>query len=257
VAIINQAMARQYWPQGDPLNEQIVIGKGRDRALDDPARQIIGIAGDVRDDGLNNPPKPAMYIPLAQIPERLAVGFAHNLPLVWIVRTRVDPYSLSSTIQRELRQASGGLPLGSIRSMDEIMAQSTASADFRMLLLSIFGGSALVLAAIGIYGLMAYAVQQRSQEIGIRLALGAESKDVRFLVVVQGMRLALIGIGIGIAGALALTWLIDRFLYGIRPMDPVAFTTMPLLLSVVALLSAWLPARRASRVDPVEALRCE
>jgi ABC-type antimicrobial peptide transport system permease subunit len=198
-----------------------------------------------------------MYIPLAQIPEGLAVGFAHNLPMVWIVRTRVEPYSLSSAIQNELRQASGGLPLGSVRSMEELMAQSTASADFRMLLLSVFGCSALVLAAIGVYGLMAYVVQQRSQEIGIRLALGAESKDVRSMVVVQGMRLALIGVAIGIGAAFGLTWLIGRFLYGVRPMDPFAFTMMPLLLSGVALLSVWLPARRASRVDPVEALRCE
>ena len=126
-----------------------------------------------------------------------------------------------------------------------------------MLLLSIFGASALVLAAIGIYGVMAYTVQQRSQEIGIRLALGAQSKDVRWMVVIQGMRLALIGIAIGIAAAFGLMRVIDRFLYGVRPMDPLAFTMMPLLLSVVALVSVWLPARRTSRVDPVVALRCE
>ena len=257
VAIVNQAMARQYWPQGDPLHEQIVVAKGRDRAFDEPARQIVGIAGDIRDDGLNHDPKPAMYIPLAQIPEGLAVGFAHNLPIVWIVRTRVDPYSLSSAIQNELRQASGGLPTGTIRSMDELMAQSTASADFRMLLLSIFGGAALLLAAIGIHGLMAYTVQQRTQEIGIRLALGAESSHVRNMVVLQGMRLVLIGVAIGIAAAFGLTRLIAGFLFGVQPLDPLAFTTMPLLLSAVALLSVWMPARRASRVDPAEALRCE
>jgi putative ABC transport system permease protein len=257
VVMINEAMARQYWPQGDPLHDQIVMGKGLGRAFDDPARQIVGIVGDLRDDGLDHDPKPAMYIPQAQIPEGLAVGFAHNLPVVWIVRTRVEPHSLLSTIQNELRQASGGLPVGTIRSMDELMAQSTASADFRMLLLSIFGGAALLLAAIGIHGLMAYTVQQRTQEIGIRLALGAQSSHVRNMVVLQGMRLVLIGVAIGIAAALWLTRLIAGFLFGVQRLDPLAFTTMPLLLSAVALLSVWLPALRASRVDPVEALRCE
>jgi putative ABC transport system permease protein len=257
VAIVNQAMARRFWPQGDPLSAQIVIGKSLGRAFDDAPRQIVGIVGDLRDDGLENSPRPAMYIPLAQFPAGLAAVSSRSILMKWIVRTRVEPYSLSSAVKNELRQASGGLPVGSILSMDEIMAQSTASADFRMLLLSIFGGSALVLAAIGIYGLIAYTVQQRSQEIGIRLALGAESKDVRFMVVFQGMRLALIGIAIGIVAACALTWLIGRFLYGIHPLDPLTFTMMPLLLSAVALLSVWLPARRASRVDPVKALRCE
>jgi putative ABC transport system permease protein len=257
VAIVNRAMALQYWPQGDPLHEQIVIGKGLGRVFEEPARQIVGIAGDIHDDALNQPPKPEMYIPLAQIPDGLAVGFAHNLPIVWMVRTRAEPYSLLSAIQNELRQASGGLPVGTIRSMDELMARSTASADFRMLLLSIFGGAALLLAAIGIHGLMSYTVQQRTQEIGIRLALGAESRQVRNMVVLQGMRLVLIGVAIGIAAALWLTRLIAGFLFGVQPLDPLAFTTMPLLLSAVALLSVWLPARRASRVDPVEALRCE
>src|SRR5258708_1411261 len=250
-------MARQYWPRGNPLNEQIIIGKGRGRAFEEPARQIVGIVGDVRDDGLNQPPKAAMYIPLAQIPEGLTVGIAHSLPIVWIVRTRVDPRTLRSVIQSELRQASGGLPVGTIRTMDELMAQSTASADFRMLLLTIFSGAALLLAAIGIYGMMAYSVQQRSQEIGIRLALGAESSHVQNMMVRQGMRLALIGVAIGIAAASGLTRLIAGFLFRVQPLDPLAFTMMPLLLSAVALLSVWLPARRASRVDPAVTLRCE
>jgi len=257
VAIINRAMARRYWPQGDPLKDRIVIGKGRGSVLEDPPRQIVGIVGDLRDDGLNHDPRPAMYVPLAQVSDALAAGFARNLPLVWIVRTRADPRSVRDAIQSALSQASGGLPVGNIRTMDEILSQSTARADFSMLLLSIFGGSALLLAAIGIYGLMAYSVRQRSQEIGIRIAIGAEPKDVRRMVVWQGMRLALLGAAIGIAASFGLTRLVESYLFQVHRLDPLAFTTMPLLLFAVTLLSVWLPARRASRVDPAAALRCE
>jgi putative ABC transport system permease protein len=141
--------------------------------------------------------------------------------------------------------------------MDEVVVHSTAREDFNMLLLTIFGCSALLLAAIGIYALMAYSVQQRTQEIGIRMALGTESADVRNLVVFQGMQLALIGVVIGIAAAFGLTRLIATLLYGVRTWDPITFTTVPLLLAAVALIAVWLPARRATRIDPVNALRYE
>jgi ABC-type antimicrobial peptide transport system permease subunit len=198
-----------------------------------------------------------MFVPVAQVRDGVTALNARIGPIIWLVRTRVAPLSVSSAIQVKLRQTSGGLPVGRIRSMDQVVVQSTARADFNMLLLTIFGCSALLLAAIGIYGLMAYSVEQRTQEIGIRIALGAATGDVRNMVVFQGMRLALVGVGIGVAGAFGLTRLIASFLFGVHAWDPLVFTIVPLLLSTVALLAVWLPARRATLVDPVDAIRYE
>jgi ABC-type antimicrobial peptide transport system permease subunit len=141
--------------------------------------------------------------------------------------------------------------------MDEVMAQSTARSDFNMLLLTVFAGSALVLAAIGVYGLMAYSVQQRTQEIGVRLALGADTSRVRNMVIRQGMTLVVIGVTIGLASAFGLTRVMASFLFGVTPRDPLVFILVPIVLAVVGWLGVWLPARRASRVDPVIALRVE
>ena len=256
VAIINQAMARQYWPTGDPLTDRITIGQGLPE-LGDFTRQIVGVVGDVRDGALNREPRPVMYIPWAQVPDAHNVTLVGIAPLTWIVRTRAESSSLNSAIQNELRQASGGLPVARPRTMDDIVAQSTARSDFNMLVLTIFAGSALLLAAIGIYGLMAYSVQQRQQEIGIRMALGADSQHVRNMVVRQGMSVALLGVAIGLASAFALTRIIASFLYGVTARDPAVFLAVPLLLSAVALIGVWLPARRAARVDPAIALRAE
>ncbi|HEV8415565.1 MAG TPA: ABC transporter permease [Bryobacteraceae bacterium] len=258
VVIINQEMARRVWPNSDPLNDRLLVGRAFGPEYDqDPVRQIVGIVGDVRDVGLNQNPRPAMYVPIAQLPEGVNSLVLPILPIAWIVRTRVPPESLSMAIQNELRQASGGLPVARVRSMDEVAAQSTARSRFNMLLMSIFGGSALLLAATGIYGLMAYSVQQRMQEIGIRIALGAATSDVRSMVISQGMRLALIGAGIGIVLAFGMARFIASFLFGVKAWDPIVFITVPILLSTVALFAVWLPALRASRIDPIDALRHE
>jgi predicted permease len=255
--IINQAMAKRFWPQGDPLADQLIIGRSLGPDFNDSPRQIIGIVGDLRDNGLNNDPGPTMYVPHAQITDNMNAGVGSLTPMAWVVRTRVEPHSLSTAIQKELSDVSGGLALAPIRTMDEIVSRSTANTDFNTLVLTIFAGTALLLAAIGIYGLMAYSVEQRTQEIGIRLALGAESGSVRNMVILQGMRLALVGVVIGVASAFGLTKLIASLLYGVKARDPLVFIGVPVLLSVVALLAVWLPARRATRVSPVDALRCE
>jgi putative ABC transport system permease protein len=156
-----------------------------------------------------------------------------------------------------LREASGGLPVAQVRTMEQTMSRSTAGSDFNTLVLTIFGCSALLLAAIGIYGLMAYSVAQRTQEIGIRLALGAGSSRVRNMVVIQGLRLALAGAVVGLAAAFGLTRLIASFLYGVKAWDPLVFVSVPVILIGVALAAVWLPAVRASRVDPIRALRYE
>jgi ABC-type antimicrobial peptide transport system permease subunit len=169
----------------------------------------------------------------------------------------VAPYSLSQPIREELQKASGGLPVAQIRSMEDVVSRSTARADFNMLLLTVFGCSALLLAAVGIYGLMAYTVQQRTQEIGIRMALGAGRSGVRNMIVLQGMRLVWAGAVLGLIAAFALTRLIASFLFGVKAWDPLVFISVPLILSAVALIAVWLPARRATRVDPMLALRYE
>jgi putative ABC transport system permease protein len=257
VVIVNETMARQFWPKGDPLTDRILIGHGVGPDFEEAPRQIVGISGDVRDAALSASPQPMMYVPQAQVTDGMTALNARIGPLAWIVRTRGDPKTMASQIQEQLRQASGGLPVARVRSMDEVVIHSTARADFNMLLLTIFGGSALVLAAIGIYGLMSYSVEQRTQEIGIRMALGAESHNVRNLVVGQGMRLVVAGVVAGLAAAFGLTRLISSFLYGVHALDPLVFVTVPLLLSLVALFATWVPARRATRIDPIEALRYE
>jgi predicted permease len=256
VAIINQAMARRSWPDSDPLNDRLSIGKGVGPEFEEPARQIIGIVGDVHDGPLYRNPQPTMYVPAAQLTDGLNARIVRGA-MAWVVRTRVEPHALGAAIQNELRQASGGLPVASIRSMDDIVVRSTARADFNMWLLTVFGLSALLLAALGIYGLMAYSVQQRTQEIGIRLALGAERSRVRNMVAFQGMRLAAIGVAIGIVSSYGLTRFIASFLFGVKAWDPLVFASTPIVLSTVALLAAWLPALRASRIDPIDALRHE
>jgi putative ABC transport system permease protein len=257
VAIINQAMAKRFWPNGNPLADRISIGKGLGPRMELVGRQIVGIAGDVRDGGLNRDPQPIMYVPWAQMPDAHSANLLDITPVAWIVRTRGEPYALSGSIQRELRLASGGLPVARARTMDEIVVRSTARSDFNMTLLTTFALSALLLAAIGIYGLMAYSVQQRTQEIGIRMALGAGADTVRNMVIRQGMSVALVGVAIGLVAAYALTRVIASFLFGVTARDPVVFVSVPLLLSSVALLGVWLPARRAARVDPVVALRTD
>jgi predicted permease len=257
VVVINQALAKRFWPTGNPLNDRLIIGKGVGPEFEEPARQIIGIVGDSRDNGLNRNPNPMMYVPVAQVTDGVTALNSRIRPLIWVVRTRVPEYSLSPAIQAALRQASGGLPVAKVRSMDEVVAQSTAREDFNMLLLTVFASAALLLAAIGIYGLMAYSVEQRTQEIGIRMALGAEAGDVRKMVISQGLGLALIGVAIGIAAAFGLTRLIASFLFGVKSSDPAVFIAVPVLLSAVALLAVWIPARRATRVDPLDALRYE
>jgi predicted permease len=216
VMLINEAMARQFWPKGDPIGERIRLDKELGLDFEMPPWQIIGIVGDVKHDGLNRTPGPMLYVPVLQLPDRLTALGNRTFPTTWVIRTKVEPYSLRADIEPELRIASGGLPVGHIRSMEQVRAEYTARANFNMMLLNIFAGVALLLAAIGIYGVMAYAVQHRTQEIGIRMALGASPRDVRRMVVRQGMRLALIGVSLGVMGAFALTPLMASLLYGVH-----------------------------------------
>jgi putative ABC transport system permease protein len=257
VVVINEAMARQYWPKADPLSDRLVIGKGVMREFAaEGERQIVGVVADIKSNGLDSEPQPQMWIPQAQVPDAANALNVSLTPISWIVRTQVPPQSLSGAIQDQLRQSTG-LPVSDVRSMDEIAALSVSRQKFNMWVMTVFGGCALLLAAIGIYGLMAYSVEQRTQEIGIRLALGAQGSQVRQMVVRQGMLLALVGVVIGLAASFGLARLITTFLFGVTARDPLVFAGVPALLACVALLAVWLPARRASKVDPLIALRYE
>ena len=257
VVVINESMAKKYWPKEDPVGQQIIIGKGVGPEFDEPARQIIGVAGDIHNGGLGRDPFPTMIIPQAQVPDGMTALNARIGPVIWLVRTHTEPHQLISAVSEQLRQASGGFPVARVRSMDEVVVHSTARESFNMLLLSIFGASALVLASIGIYGLMAYSVQQRTQEMGIRMALGADRSRIRNLVVWQGMQLTIAGVIVGAGAAFGLTRLIASLLFGVKSWDPIVFVTVPVVLAAVALLAVWLPATRASRLDPMAALRVE
>jgi predicted permease len=258
VTLINQAMAREFWKNDqDPLGRQIVIGKGVGPEFEEPARTIIGIVGDVRDGGLNRDPGSLMIVPLAQLTDGLTLLNSKVAPVTWVVRTQLEPHQAVAAVTDQLRNASGGFPVARVRTMDEVLVNSTARQDFNMLLLTLFGAAALVLAAIGIYGLMAYSVEQRIQEIGIRMALGADRGRIRGMVVWQGMRLALVGVALGVCAAFGLTRLIASFLFGVKSWDPVVFVTVPVVLCAVALLAVWLPATRAARLDPVRAMRID
>lgn len=257
VVIINEAMAKQYWPNGNPLRDRLQKGPGAGPAFAEPPRQIIGIVGNTRDGGPNRDAFPTMYIPLAQMPDGETALNSRVAPLWWVVRTQGDPHALVAPVTAALREATGGLPVAHIRTMDEIDHLMISQQRFNMLLLTVFGASGLLLAAVGIYGLMAFSVEQRTQELGIRMAMGAQASQLRNMVLGQGMMLTLCGVAIGIVAAFWLTRFLASFLFGVKAWDPLAFILTPLLLSVVALAATWIPALRATRVDPMTALRFE
>ncbi len=258
VAIINEAMAKQFWPKGDPLSDRLIIGRGVMKEFaGEPERQIIGVIADTRDGSLNDDPGPEMFIPQAQVPDAgQRAERAHHADRVGRAHARSIRSRSTGRCRKQLRQATG-LPVSDVRTMDEVVVRSVSRQRFNMWLMTAFGISALALAAIGIYGLMAYSVEQRTQEIGIRLALGADSSAVKNMVIFQGMRLAIVGVVVGIAASFGLAKLIASLLFGVTAWDPAVFVTAPIVLTLVALIAAWIPARRASRVDPIDALRYE
>lgn len=257
VALINEAMARRYWPGKDPIGQQVLISRGLGAGLDESTHTVVGIVGDTHNAGLGRPADPLLLVPLTQVTDGYTASYANVQPLLWAVRTRGEPYSFLPAVADQLRLASGGFPVAHVRTMQQVLGGSTARDRFNMVLLTIFGAVALVLAALGIFGLMAYTVAQRNQEMGIRIALGADRPAIRRLVVWSGMRLALAGIAIGLAAAFVLTRLIASLLFGVRAWDPFAFLWAAAILGVVALLAVWLPSVRACRIDPIQALRTE
>ena len=255
VVIINAALARKYWPKQDALGQVMVIGKGLGPQFDDPPRQVVGIVADIHETSLAHKDEPVTYIPEAQMPEGLTKLANSVVPLGWIVRTAGDPMSLRSAIEQEMQAVDSRVPVSHVRTMEQIVAQSLAARNFNMLLLSIFAGIALLLAAIGIYGLMAYTVEQRTQEIGIRVALGAGRGEVMRLIVFGGMKLALIGVGTGLLAAFGITRVLASLLFGVKAFDPATFALVAVALTAIAALASYVPARRAAAVQASNALR--
>jgi ABC-type antimicrobial peptide transport system permease subunit len=223
---------------------------------DEPVRQIIGVVGDIRSEGLDAKPRPIMYVPQAQLPDAENAFFLRLLPLTWVVRTQAEPLTLLAAIQEQMQQSTG-LPVTDVAPMDRVVRAQIGRQRFSMALMTVFGSMALLLAAIGIYGLMAFTVEQRRQEIGVRMALGAESGQVRNMVLREGMSLALAGVVIGLAAAWSLAQSIESVLYGVRARDPIVFAAVPVILGAVALLAIWLPAMRASRLNAIDSIRYE
>jgi putative ABC transport system permease protein len=248
VVIINERFAQKFFPGENPVGKRIKPGWSVDDS-GEKMRTIVGVVGNVKHNALNKDFTQEMYMPLSQLP----------IGTTWLViRTNVaNPAGLISSIRSELAQVDKNIPLTRVRVFDEYMSRSLSRPRFNALLLSIFAGTALVLTAIGIYGVMAYSVAQRTGEIGIRMALGAAQSAIFRLVVGQAMTLVGISLAIGLVGAFAATRLLNSLLFGVGAWDPITFGLIVLLVSVVAFLAAWLPARRASRVDPIIALRSE
>ncbi len=245
VVIINEALARRDFSTEDPLGKRIAFGRSNNQPL---WSEIVGVASDVRSLELNTEPTPEAYTPYLQnsVPE-----------MSFVIRTATDPLSFAAAVQNELRAIDKNQPIANIKTMEQVVYEAATQPRFNTLLLGIFACVALLLAAAGIYGVMAYSVAQRTHEIGIRLALGARPRDVLKLVIGQGATLTAIGLGVGLVGALIVTRALASLLYGVTPTDPLVFVSVAALLSGVALVATYVPARRAMKVDPMIALRYE
>lgn len=244
VLIVNESMAKQVWPNEDPLGKRLMLDYNRGKY----AYEVIGITRDIRYYGLRSAPQPEVFIPHAQ---------NAYLPMNIVVRTAIPPAQMISTVKAEVRALDATQPVHNVVTMEELLARSLAPERFSMGLLGVLAALALVLAATGIYGLMSYLVSQRVHEIGVRMALGAQTQDVVKLVLGQGLRLALAGVAFGLLTALAVTRWFASLLFGVSATDPLTFTVIVGVLLLVALVACWIPAQRAARVDPLVALRCE
>jgi predicted permease len=256
VVVVNEAFARRYLANETGLGRQVVIAwdlLGPKYA--DVPRQVIGIVSDIHEGSLKEASSPAVFVPLTQVNDNVSATANQIMPTTLLVRTTGDPSRFGREVANQVHAVDAMLPVFDILSMEQVLGDSIQTERIMMMLLGGFAGLALVLAAIGIYGVMSYAVAQRTREIGIRAALGASSASLMKMILGQGLMLAGVGVVIGVAGAAVLTSLLKSFLYGVTSRDLATFIGTPLLLTVIGLVACYVPARRALRVDPVDALR--
>jgi predicted permease len=253
VVIINEAFARRFVTDSNPFTKQLNVGRG----LGEAPRQIIGIVSDIKQFGLDKNAPAMIFVPISQVSDKLMTSVRRYVSAYFTVRTTVEPLSLAAAIKREMAALDSTVAISDIRPMDQVVASSVAPQRFNMLLVGLFAGLGLLLATVGIYGVVSYSVAQRTNEFGIRMALGAGATDVARLVLKQGLVLTLLGVTIGLGASYALTRLMAGFLFGVKPTDPLSFVVVSLGLLTVALLACYIPARRATKVDPLVALRYE
>jgi len=248
--MVDEMFVSRFFPNADPIGKRLRVGG--DRA---PLRNIVGVFKHIKHYGPDEEGRVEIFTPYKQVP---AENFAASNRSLWLaVKTKGDPTSLAPAIRNEVLQMDKDQPISNVGTMEQIVAATVAPQKFATWLLAVFAASAMLLAAVGIYGVMAYTVTQRTHEIGIRMALGAGRRDVLRMVVSQGMKLAFIGVAIGLVGAFALTRLMSSLLYGVSATDPLTYGGVSVLLATVALLACLIPARKATRVDPMIALRYE
>ncbi|HEX7294660.1 MAG TPA: ABC transporter permease, partial [Pyrinomonadaceae bacterium] len=255
VVVVNEAFSRRYFKDREPLRQRMIVGKsmGEGLARSTPL-EVVGVVSDSKQRSLIDPAPPTIYVPTAQVPDPLMANF---LGFYFVIRTTADPESYAVAVRNEMRGLDNELPVRNMRTMDQVIGKSISPQRFNMMLLTLFGAIGLALASIGIYGVMAYTVSQRTREIGIRMALGAQVKDVLRMVLRQGMRLTLIGLVLGLATAFALTRVLKTLLFGVTPTDLSTFVFVSVALVAMALVACFIPARRATKVDPLVALRYE
>jgi putative ABC transport system permease protein len=248
VVIINETMSARYFAGEDPIGKRLNLSGGPG-----DLREIVGVVADVRNYGLDEDVKPEVYVPFFQSAADYLASQTSALTIV--VRSTIDPTALAQTLREQVQALDKDQPVSAIKTMEGYLAESMAQRRFNMLLLGAFAGLALVLAAVGIYGVIAYTVTQRTHEMGIRIALGAQGGDILRLVFSSAMATTVSGIVVGLGAAFALTRLLQSLLYQVTATDPVVFATIPLLLLAVAAVATYLPARRAMKVDPITAFR--
>jgi putative ABC transport system permease protein len=242
VAVVNQTMAKTYWPKESAIGHRVRTSPNT------PWRMIVGVVADVKNAALDRPSGTEVFFPHSQLPARLSWA---------VLKTQTDPMRLVSAVRGEVRALDRALPISSVGSMDDVLSEARSRPRFLTLLLTLFSSLSLVLAALGIYGVISYAVAQRTNEIGVRMALGARSGDVIRLIGSKGLALGLAGTGLGAVGAFALTRFLSGLLFGVSSMDAATFAAMAGVLIAVTMVACYVPARRASRVDPLIALRYE
>jgi putative ABC transport system permease protein len=242
VVVVSQSLARRQWPNESAVGKRIRTG------LTQGMEEIVGVVGDVKQTMLSADIKPALYLPQSQYPYPF---------LTVVLRTSADPASETAAMRREVAAVNPAVALTDVRTLDAVLAKSLAQQRFGLVLLGCFAGAAIVLAVVGIYGVIAYSVAQRTSEIGVRMALGARPRDAFRLVLGEGVRVTAAGLAVGLAASLALTRLLRALLYGVSATDPATFAAFTIALGGVALVATYVPARRATRVDPMVALRAE